>query len=121
MVKGHSNLILPDRYVREHKESMADEFNKSLEKVVNDNQYRDRPYFVSYHENDDKVNSKIIRGKWNSSYELPVRWARQIVFVVDNKKGFKEWIWTVDDNKKTFFNVEGIKRAKERGALTQVK
>jgi len=119
VVKVHSNLILPDKYVEEHKISMVDEFKKSLEKVVNENQYRDKPYFVSYHENDDKVKQGLIRGKWTASYDLPMRWARQVVFVVDNKKGFKEWIWTVDDDRKTFFNTDGIKNAKAKGALSK--
>jgi hypothetical protein len=100
---------------------MAGEFKKSLEKVINNNQYRDRPYFLSYHENDDKVNTNVIRGKWTATYELPIRWARQIVYWVDNQKGFKEWLWTVDDDKKTFFNVEGIKKAKGSGAINPPK
>lgn len=122
MVKVHSNdLILPERYVQEHKQSMVDEFHKSLEKVINDNQHRDDPYFLAYHENDDKVNQNVIRGKWTASDDIPIRWARQIVYWVDNKKGFKEWLWTVDDSKKTFFNVEGVKRAKQTGALVPKK
>ena len=100
---------------------MVGEFKKSLEKVINDNQWRDRPYFLSYHENDDKVRQNIIRGKWSASYDLPIRWARQIVFWVDNAKGFKEWLWSVDDDRKTYFNVEGIKRAKATGALVPPK
>lgn len=96
---------------------MVNEFSKSLEKVINENQYKRDPYFLSYHENDDKINKSVIRGKWSVSDELPVRWARQIVYWVDNTKGFKEWLWSVDDDKKTFFNVEGIKKAKKSGAL----
>jgi hypothetical protein len=96
---------------------MVDTFNDSLEKVINENQHRDEPYFLSYHENDDNINTQVIRGKWNVSDDLPIRWARQIVYWVDNKKGFREWLWTVDDEKKTHFNVDGIKKAKASGAL----
>ncbi len=96
---------------------MVDAFESSLEKQINSNQWRDEPYFLSYHENDDKVNTSVIRGKWRATKELPIRWARQIVYWVDNKKGFKEWLWTVDDNRKTYFNIEGIQQAKKSGAL----
>lgn len=118
MVKVHSDLILPERYVQENKRGMVDEFNKSLDKVINDNQYRDGPYFLSYHENDDKKHTNLIRAKWSASYDLPFKWARQIVYWVDNSKGFKEWLWTVDDNRKTFFNVEGVEKARKSGALS---
>ncbi len=117
MVKEPSNLILPETYVREHKQGMVDTFKQSLEKVINDNQFRCDPYFLSYHENDDKANANLIRGKWTATDDLPIRWARQIVYWVDNKKGFKEWLWTVDDSKKTFFNVEGVQKAKKSGAI----
>lgn len=121
MVRDRSSLILPDRYVKEHKTLMVTEFEKSLEKVINDNQFRDEPYYVSYHENDDKVNGRVIRGKWSVSENIPLRWARQIVYWVDNKKGFKEWLWTVDDEKLTHFNVEGVRKAKKSGALVPKK
>ena len=116
-VLSRPNLLLPEHYVREHKGAMVDEFKKSLEKVINDNQWRDRPYFLSYHENDDKVSTGVIRGKWSAQYDLPIRWARQIVYWVDNSKGYKEWLWSVDDDKRTSFNVEGVRKAKKAGAL----
>ncbi len=96
---------------------MVDEFNKSLEKVINDNQWRDDPYFLSYHENDDKAKVYLIRGKWTVHEQLPRFWARQIVYIVDNKQGFKEWLWSVNDDRKPFFNTEGYKKARDSGAI----
>lgn len=116
-----NDLILPERFVQEHKSGMVNSFKQSLEKVINENQWRDEPYFISYHENDDAFKPNLVRGKFDVSVDLPIRWARQIVYWVDNKKGFKEWLWTVDDLRKTYCNVEGIQKAKKSGALVPKK
>ena len=115
------SLILPEKFVKEHKQGLVDEFNKSLEKVINDNQHRDQPYFVSYHDNDDKRLPGVIRAKWSVSDDLPIRWARQIVYWVDNKKGFKEWLWTCDDDRTMHVNRDGVLKARKAGAIVPKK
>ncbi len=113
-------LILPESY-HDEKKGMTDLFNQSLEKVINENQWRDEPYFVTYHDNDDKVKRNVVRAKWATHDEVPTMWRRQICYWVDNKKGFKEWIWTISDEGKPFINTDGIDKAKRNGALRQRK
>ena len=121
MAKALSNLILPDNYVREHKQGMVDSFNKSLEKVINENQWRKDPYFISYHDCDSKKHASVIHTTMKAHTHMPPFMARQIVYWVDNQKGFKEWLWTVNDDRKPFFNIEGVQKAKESGAIVRRK
>lgn len=121
MVKVQSNLILPEKYAQQHLQPRVNTFKEQLEDQINKNQHRDEPYFLSYHENDDQILIGVTRGKWQVHKTPPIRWARQIVFWVDNKKGFKEWLWTVDDDRKTAFNVEGIQKAIKEGAIVPKK
>ena len=118
--KVHSNLILPKHVEEEAKRSLVSSFKSALENVINKEQWRKMPYFVSYHETDDKVDGGVNVG-WKADFKLPAFMARQIVYWVDNKKGFKEWIWTINDDCKPFFNVEGVRKAKKSGAIVPPK
>ena len=92
-------------------------FNQSLEKVINENQWRDEPYFISYHDNDDVFKPTLVRAAMKATPKMPQFMARQIVYWIDNKKGFKEWLWTINDDRKPFFNIEGVQKAKKAGAI----
>ena len=121
MVKALSDLILPANYVEEHKQGMVDTFNSSLEKVINDNQYRDKPYFISYHDCDDQFRPTLVRAAMKAYDKMPPFMARQIVYWIDNKKGFKEWLWAINDDRKPLFNIEGVQKAKREGAIVAPK
>ena len=118
---GKSHLILPEKYVREHKKGMVNVFKESLEKVINENQHRKEPYFIAYHDKDDSFNNKLVKASIKAYDFLPPFMARQIVFWVDNAKGFKEWLWTISDDRKPFFNINGVLSAKKSGALVAPK
>lgn len=116
MAKVQSKLILPNYLHEEAKKSLVSGFKSNLEKRINENQHLDKPYFISYHEKDDLV-KKEVKNVWLISKKMPRFMARQIVYWVDNKKGFKEWLWTINDDRQPFFNVEGVRKAKKNGAL----
>jgi len=114
--KGHSNLILPRHLEEEARRTLVSNFKDAMESKINENQHRDDPYFLSYHETDDMI-EKYVNNCWTVTNKMPQFMARQIVYWVDNKKGFKEWLWTINDDRKPFFNVEGVEKAKKNGAL----
>ena len=114
--KALSNLILPKHIEEEAKRNLANSFRENLDKRIDENQNKQDPYFISYHETDDRVTGKV-NNCWVIHDKMPHFLARQIVYWVDNKKGFKEWLWTINDDRKPFFNVEGVKKAKKNGAL----
>ena len=116
MVKGPSNLILPEYLIENTKKTLVKGFKDNLEKRINENQSRDEPYFIAYHETDDRVTGEV-NNCWTVSSKMPRFMARQIVYWVDNKKGFKEWLWTINDDRKPFFNIEGVRKAKKEGAI----
>ena len=116
MVKAHSNLILPRHIEEESKRNLVSSFRNGLDKQIDENQHKEDPYFISYHETDDMV-TKGVNNCWLISDKMPRFMARQIVYWVDNKKGFKEWLWTINDDRKPFFNIEGVRKAKESGAI----
>lgn len=112
-----SSLILPEKYVNEHKQGLVNVFKKSLEKVINENQWRKEPYFIAYHDKDESTKPGLIKAVMKPYRYLPPLMARQIVYWVDNAKGFKEWLWTIGDDKKPLFNIAGVRKAKKSGAL----
>lgn len=117
MVRVQSDLILPNHVIEEEKKLASRTFKESLEKVIGDNEWRDGAYFISYHDADDKKNPGVIRSSMKAHAKMPPFMARQIVFWVDNKKGFKEWLWTVNDDRRPAFNIQGVKNAIKQGAI----
>lgn len=120
MGRDHSSLILPSYLHEEAKKTLVQGFKDNLEKRINENQNKDHPYFIAYHETDD-IFSGDVKNCWTVSDRMPRFMARQIVYWVDNKKGFKEWLWTINDDRKPFFNIEGVRKAKKEGAIAPKK
>ena len=116
MVKVLSNLILPKSYEMEARKLLSKAFKSRLEKEINEHQHIVDPYFISYHETDDRITGDV-NNCWAVTIKMPRFLARQIVYWVDNKKGFKEWLWNISDEKKPYFNIEGVRKAKASGAL----
>jgi len=110
-------LLHPDFY--DEKELTKKYLGQALDTIVNQNQKRDRPYFIIFHEKSDaSTSAQKIRVKET----LPGFITNSIVFWVDNKRGICEWLWTVPPKvagqpSRVEFNQSGVAYLQAKGAM----
>ena len=110
-------LIHPD-FIDE-KEILKKYLGKAIDTIVLQNQDKEEPYFVIFHEKSDSINSQM---KISLSEVLPGYITNSIVFWVCNKRGICEWLWTVPTREpgkqmRVEFNTEGVAYLQAKGAM----
>lgn len=119
----HALLETPDLMLHpdfmDEKEMLKKYMGKAVDTIVMQNQKRDEPYFIVFHEKSDSDNSQM---KISVAKTLPSFVTNQIVFWVCNKRGICEWLWTVppaEAGKKmrVEFNTEGVAYLQAKGAM----
>lgn len=103
----------------DEKEILKKYLLKAVETIVYQNQRKDKPYFIIFHEKefDGKSNMKI-----KVEPQLPGFITNSIVFWVCNKRGICEWLWTVPpivpgQKLKVEFNTSGVAYLQAKGAM----
>lgn len=100
----------------DQKEILKSHLGKALDLIVNNNQKKTEPYFVFFHDTDDKVTGEM-RQKIKILDVIPGFVTGSIVFWVCNKRGICEWLWTVSKSKKIEFNNKGVAYLQAKGAM----
>ena len=83
-------LLNPD--FMDEKEMLKKYLGKAVDTIVNQNQKRDTPYFIIYHEKSDGIASNQ---KIRVKEKLPAFITNSVVFWVDNRRGICEWLWKI--------------------------
>ena len=113
-----NELILSPEFIDE-KELLKQYLAKAVDTIVLQNQKRQEPYFIIFHEQSDGVNS---RQKIRLENTLPGFITNSIVFWVSNRQGVCEWLWTVPpkvkgQKMKVEFNQTGVAYLQAKGAM----
>lgn len=102
----------------EAREGITSEFNKKLEKILNDNKHVDK-YWILGKAKIERVKGKdIVRPFLQACMEKPGVIRESFVYEVDNKRGVKELLWVMHPGDLLSFPTLGksIRVSNEKGA-----
>jgi hypothetical protein len=111
-----SGLIVPKEFV-DTKQFLKEGLKKAVDKAVEDNQNIDGRYFLIFQSPYNRHAPQEINLVPTMSKSLPQFITNQIVFYVDNRRGFAEWLWTVTPQKQVQFNTKGVAYLQAKGAM----
>ena len=122
-----TGLFLPKNHVDE-KLALKKVIDEFLEKTVNQHQYLDQPYFITFHAKFNQYTGdefEIDPPKVTS--KLPPFMSNSLVWFVNNRSGLCELLWIVPPKKpgekklRVEFNKEGVAYLQAKGAMPSSK
>jgi len=95
-------LILPENVQREQhqlaKEGLMKEFNRQLEKLINENQKHDKFWVLGKVKFPEEFAGKVGRVFLEGCLEKPPLVKDAFLYEVDNRKGCKTLLWVMNPN-----------------------
>ena len=117
-----SGLYLPKKFIEE-KTSLKNSINEWVERTVRENQYRNYPYFLTFHAKFDEQDPTVFTiDAPKITTVLPPFLSNSFVWYVNNIQGFNELLWMVAPKKrgeklKVEFNKSGVAYLQAKGAM----
>ena len=95
-------LVLPKEKLQElhndAKKGLHNEFNRQLEKLINDNQKHDKVWVLGKVKFPKELNGKVGRVFLQGCLEKPPMVKEAFLYEVDNRKGCKTLLWVMNPN-----------------------
>ncbi len=115
-------LIVPKKVQEmnhiESRKGITDHFNHLMEKIINENQHKDKYWILGKAKVERKKGKDVIRPFLQACDEKPGLIRESFVYEVDNRRGVKELLWVMHPGDLLSFPTLGksIRVATDKGA-----